>query len=117
MKTYENSLYGDKLGKIVKMLREEKNMTQMELQESAKLSSGYISKLEAGEFTAPSIVHILKIAQAFGMNLRDFLEYAELIPRESTLESCLRGEGANAEQIKEITKFKEYVLFSNKDTK
>lgn len=117
MKGYGNADYGSKLGKIVKMLREEKNMTQTELQDSASLSSGYISRLEDGKYTSPSIVHVLKIAQAFGMTLRDFLEYAELIPRESTFESCLRGEGMNAEQIKKITNYKEYVLFSNKDKK
>lgn len=115
MKIYNDTQYGEKLGKVIKMLREDKNMTQIELQENAKLSSGYISRLEAGEYTAPSIVHILKIAQAFGMTLRDFLEYAELIPRESTLDSCLRGEGANNEQVEEITNYKNYVLYSNKN--
>lgn len=115
MKTYETSQYGTQLGEVVKALRERKNMTQMDLQERAGLSSGYISRLEAGEYTAPSIVHILKIAQAFDMNLRDFLECAKLIPQESTFESCLRGEGMNEEQIQKITDFKNYVLFSNKD--
>ncbi len=117
MQTLTPSQYGIQLGKAVKMLRERQDMTQTGLQESAKLASGYISRLEAGEYTAPSIVHILKIAQAFGMNLRDFLEYAELIPQKNTFEQCLRGEGADEEQIREITKFKEYVLFTNKGSK
>ncbi len=115
MHTISPTQYGDRIGKTVKMLRERKNLTQTELQDSAKLASGYISRLEAGEFTAPSIVHILKIAQAFDMSLRDFLEYAELIPEKSTFEQCLRGEGASEEQIREITTFKEYVLTSNKN--
>ncbi len=117
MKNYDNTEYGIQLAKIVKMLREQKNMTQIELQDAAGLSSGYISRLEDEQYSSPSIVHVLKIAQAFDMNLRDFLEYAELIPRESTLQSCLRGEGANDEQIKEITRYKEYVLDTNKDPK
>jgi transcriptional regulator with XRE-family HTH domain len=105
--------YGQQIGTTVKLLRERKNMTQTELQEEAKLSSGYISRLENGEYEAPSIVHILKIANAFGMSLRDFLEYAELVPKESSFAACLRGEGASEEQIEDIIKYKSYVLTSN----
>ena len=117
MEAQDNLTYGQKLGKTVKILRDRKNMSQIELQELASLSSGYISRLESGEYEAPSIVHILKIAQAFDMTLRDFLEYADLMPRQTSLSSCLRGEGASEKQIEEITAYKNYVLRSNKDNK
>lgn len=116
MKNYENTPFGNKLGAAVKKLREARNMSQEELREEAGLSSGYISRLEAGEYSSPSITHTYKLAQALGMNLRDLLEQAHLIPRESTFESCLRGEGASEEQIQQIKQMKNYVLYSNKDT-
>jgi transcriptional regulator with XRE-family HTH domain len=115
MKNYDTPVYGEKLGQAIKGLRERKGISQTDLQERAGLSSGYISRLENGEYDAPSIVHILKIANAFDMTLRDFLEFADLMPKTPSLEGCLRGEGANEEQIRDITNYKNYVLYSNKD--
>lgn len=115
MTTKPDNAYAKQLGEMVKKLREEKNITQIELQEKAGLSSGYVSRFESGEFDAPSITHILRIATAFDMTLRDFLEYAELIPRESSFKSCLRGEGVSEAEIDQILTIKNYVLYSNKD--
>jgi transcriptional regulator with XRE-family HTH domain len=116
MKNYQDSQFGLQLGKAVKKLREDKKMSQEELRELANLSSGYVSRLEAGEYSSPSISHVFKLAQALNMTLRDLLEYANLIPMESTFSSCLRGEGASEEQIKQIIKMKDYVLHSTKET-
>lgn len=115
MKTYQDSTFGEKLGAAVKRLRDRNNISQEELRERAGLSTGYISRLEAGEYASPSIVQIFQIAKAFEMPLRDLLEYARLIPQQSTFEACLRGEGYSEEQIKEIVRYKNYVLASTKN--
>jgi transcriptional regulator with XRE-family HTH domain len=115
MKNYQDN-FGEQLGEAVKTLRERFNLSQEDLREKAGFSTGYLSRLEAGKYTSPSISHIFQLAQAFGMNLRDFLEYAKLIPAQSTFEACLRGEGHSEDEIKKILEIKNYVLFSNKSS-
>lgn len=110
MKNYESDQFGIQLGKAVKKLREQKNMTQEDLREKAKFGTGYISRLEGGGYSSPSISQIFQIAKALDMNLRDLLEYARLIPEHSSFEACLRGEGYTEEQINEIIKIKDYVF-------
>jgi transcriptional regulator with XRE-family HTH domain len=110
------SSYGLRIGQTVKKLRQRKNITQSELQEEANLSSGYISRLEKGGYDAPSIVHIIKIAKAFSLNLREFLEYADMIPTESNYSSLLRNKGASEDQIRDITNYESYVLTRNTDS-
>jgi transcriptional regulator with XRE-family HTH domain len=107
---------GTKIGITVKRLREEQQLSQEQLREKAGLASGYISRLEAGEYSAPSINHTFSLATALGMTLRDLLEQAGMIKRESTFESCLRGEGGSLGQVKEITNFKNYVLSTTQST-
>lgn len=115
MKNYGSDHFGRQLGEAVKRLREQKNMTQEELRESAGFATGYISRLEAGEYASPSISQIFQLAQGLGMTLRDLLEYASLIPETSTFEGCLRGEGLNEEQVKKVTEYKNYIVYSTKD--
>lgn len=115
MKKYESDEFGKQLGKAVKKLREEKNMSQEELREKAGFATGYISRLEAGQYASPSIAHVFQLAQGLEMNLRDLLEHARLIPMNSTFEGCLRGEGLDEEQIQKMTQYKNYVLFSTKN--
>lgn len=117
MKNYQDSTFGKKLGQAVKKLRERNNMSQEELRQNAKLSTGYISRLEAGDYSSPSIAHIFLIAQALQMTLRDLLEFARLIPEKSSFEACLRGEGYSEEQVKEIIRYKNYVLASTKNAR
>lgn len=110
----QNQNYGLVIGQTVKTLRQRKNITQTELQDEATLSSGYVSRLEKGEYEAPSIVHIIKIAKAFDMNLREFLECANLIPLETNYSSLLRNtKGASEDQIRDITNYESYVLARN----
>lgn len=114
MKSYNQSLFGKELGKTIKTLRQRHKLSQEQLRERAGFASGYISRLEAGEYSSPSLEHVYKLAKAFDMSLRDLLEFASMIPRESSFEACLRGEGATEEEVKNITKYKEYVLFESK---
>lgn len=48
-----NSNYGLLIGQTVKKLRERKNITQSKLQDQVGLSSGYVSRLEKGEYESP----------------------------------------------------------------
>jgi len=114
MKSYQGT-FGQQLGAAVKRLREAKRMSQEELRQDAELSTGYISRFEAGEYTSPSIAQIFAIANALGMTLRDLLEYARLIPEESTFEGCLRGEGLDEDQIQKVIDYKQYIVYSTKD--
>ncbi len=114
MKKYEEGRFGEKLGIAVKKLRTEYNMSQEDLRGQAELGTGYISRLENGEYSSPSIYHIYKIAKAFDMTLRDLLEAASLIPTESSFEACLRGDGLDEEEINKIREFKQYVVFESK---
>ncbi len=53
-----------KLHDVIKSLREDKNMTQEKLAQDAKLTRGYISRLEQGEYAedSPSIRTLRQIA-------------------------------------------------------
>ncbi|GEM_PF-1860281 len=115
MKNYPSDQFGKQLGEAVKRLREQKNMTQDDLREKAGFATGYISRLESGGYASPSITHVFQLAQGLGMTLRDFLEYASLIPVNSTFEGCLRDEGMNEKQIQEMSKYKNFIVFSTKD--
>ena len=117
MTTTQDTNFGERLGKAVKELREQQGLSQEGLREKANFSSGYISRLESGEYSAPSISHVYYTAKALDMNLRDLLEYADLIPHQSTFESCLRGEGASKDEIEKILSFKNYVLHTEKSSK
>lgn len=62
-----------KLHNVIKELREDKKMTQEKLAENAKLTRGYISRLEKGTYAddSPSIKTLRKIADG----LREPLEF------------------------------------------
>ena len=62
-----------KLHEVIKSLREDKDLTQEKLAENAKLTRGYISRLEQGAYPdeSPSIKTLRKIADG----LREPLEY------------------------------------------
>ena len=59
------------IGKKIRRLRLEKNLTQEELADRTELSKSFISQVER-EQTSPSIATLVDILQALGTNLRDF---------------------------------------------
>ena len=59
------------IGKKIRRLRLEKNLTQEELANRTELSKSFISQVER-EQTSPSIATLVDILQALGTNLRDF---------------------------------------------
>ena len=59
------------LGKKIRDLRQQYNLTQGELADRCELTKGYISQLE-NDLTSPSIATLNDILNALGTNLSDF---------------------------------------------
>lgn len=55
------------IGPVVRQLRQERNLSQEALASSARVSSGYLSKLERGLYKAPSYEVLSRIAAALAM--------------------------------------------------
>lgn len=60
-----------KIGKQIKLLRLQKNLTQSELADRCELTKGYISQLE-NDLTSPSIATLIDILNVLGTNLKSF---------------------------------------------
>ncbi len=61
----------------IKKLRTEYNMTQGDIVRATGLERGYVSNLEAGKIRHPRIVTVIRVANAFGMRLSEFIIYCE----------------------------------------
>lgn len=61
------------IGERIKSLRNERNMTLVELSQKTNLSPSYLSQLERDK-TTPSISSLVEIANALGVNVRYFFE-------------------------------------------
>ena len=59
---------------MLKELRAEKKMTQVELAKKAKVTQAYIAMLESGEKKNPSLVIVRRIARALGVPISQLLE-------------------------------------------
>ncbi len=64
------------LGKKIKAMRQQKNLTQEELADRCELTKGYISQLE-NNLTSPSIQTLVDILNALGTTLSDFFREEE----------------------------------------
>ena len=64
------------LGRILKQVRQEKNMTQSQLAETCRLDEDYIGKIERGK-RQPSISTLFKIADALDIPVADILQSVE----------------------------------------
>ncbi len=64
------------IGKKIKDLRIQKNLTQEELADRCELSKGFISQLER-DLTSPSIATLIDILQCLGTGLKDFFDDSE----------------------------------------
>lgn len=65
-----------KIGKKIRALRHQCNLTQEELANRSELTKGYISQLE-NDLTSPSIATLIDILLALGTNLKDFFSEEE----------------------------------------
>lgn len=64
------------IGKKIKDMRIQKNLTQEELADRCELSKGFISQLER-DLTSPSIATLIDILQCLGTDLKDFFDDSE----------------------------------------
>jgi transcriptional regulator with XRE-family HTH domain len=62
-----------RLGRVLKTLREEKGLTQVELANKAKVERTYIVKLESGDKKNPSLDILKKLAKALGVPVTELL--------------------------------------------
>jgi transcriptional regulator with XRE-family HTH domain len=69
------------IGEVVRRLREEKKITQLELEELTRgeVSRGYVANLERGKIRRPSEERLEALAQALGVAKRYILEQAGMI--------------------------------------
>lgn len=61
------------LGKRIREIRIQKEMTQSEIAERSGVASNYIAMLERGERN-PTYLTLLKIAEGFGMNICELVK-------------------------------------------
>lgn len=61
-------------GAMLKTLREQKGLTQVELAERAGIVQGYLAMIESGERKNPSLDVLKRIAKALGVPLTELLK-------------------------------------------
>ena len=59
---------------MVRRMRETRGMNQGEVAKRARLSQGYVSKLEAGAQRNPSVAVLKRLAKALGVPVATLLE-------------------------------------------
>ena len=69
------------LGKRIRVLRKELNLTQAELSKKANISGYYVGEIERGE-ASPSLSTLNDIANALGVTIRDMFPSKPEIPAE-----------------------------------
>jgi transcriptional regulator with XRE-family HTH domain len=62
------------LGRMVKTLREAKDMTQVTLARKARVAQAYLAQLEAGTRKNPSLEVLKRLARALGVPVTELLE-------------------------------------------
>jgi transcriptional regulator with XRE-family HTH domain len=62
-----------KLSKMIRRLREERKMSQLDLAKKSRVAQGYISALEAGEKQNPGLDVLKKLAKALGVPVTELL--------------------------------------------
>jgi len=61
------------IGQMLKRLREERNISQLQLAQQAGVAQGYISDLEAGTKANPSVDVLKKLAKALNCSIAELL--------------------------------------------
>jgi len=62
-----------RIGKVLKRLREAKTLSQLELVKRAGVAQAYLSELEAGHKKNPGIETLKKLAKALGVPVTELL--------------------------------------------
>jgi transcriptional regulator with XRE-family HTH domain len=63
----------NRIGRMLKTLRESKGLTQVELASKAKLTQPYLAELEAGKKKNPSLALLQRLAKALGVPVTELL--------------------------------------------
>ena len=63
-----------RLSRVLKMLREEKGLTQVELAPKAHVTQSYVAMLEGGEKQNPSLAILKRLAKALDVPVTALLE-------------------------------------------
>ena len=79
------------LGARIKVIREERGLSLSDLARSCEVTKGYLSQLEHGKATNPSVEAVKKIAQGLGVSLSDLLEEPTAPPPDASLPEGLRS--------------------------
>lgn len=102
-----------KLNQVIKSLREEKSLTQELLAQKAGLTRGYISRLEAGDYTdgSPTVKTLQKIAEGLSLPIELILSKAGItkenyITSNASVGLVLRAKhDLNKEQIRKVEQY------------
>lgn len=78
---------GQKFGKFLKHLREERNMTLRDVEEQAHISNAYLSQVENGLRSTPTMKVLSRLAEAYGVPVSLLTEQAEAEIREQELDT------------------------------
>ena len=111
-------------GEKVKVKREEKGLTQVELAKAAGLTQATISRIESGEVTQLMSENLKGLAQALGLTVdfligrRDRMEMNEAIAADETAKVIFRGyENLSEDRRKQLKDFVEYLLSRDRRNK
>jgi transcriptional regulator with XRE-family HTH domain len=62
-----------RLSHVIRQLREQRNLTQVELARKAKLTQGYVTMIETGVRKNPSLAILKRLAKALGVPVAELL--------------------------------------------
>jgi transcriptional regulator with XRE-family HTH domain len=68
---------GKQFGKFLKELREDRNMTLRDVEEKIHISNAYLSQVESGQRSIPTIRILSKLAECYGCNVAALTNAAE----------------------------------------
>jgi transcriptional regulator with XRE-family HTH domain len=63
-----------RLSRVLKTLREEKRLTQVDLAKRARVTQSYVAMLEGGNKANPSLAILKRLAKALGVPVTALLE-------------------------------------------
>ncbi len=72
----------EQLGKYLKRLRKEKNLTLIDVQKKTRISTGYLSEIERGNRASPHPTILKKLAGIYGVSDKEIMEVAGYLARE-----------------------------------
>jgi XRE family transcriptional regulator, master regulator for biofilm formation len=78
------------LGKRIKELRREKNLTLSQLSRKARVSKSYLSQLERNIQTNPSIEVLMKLARVLEVTIPELIESANSASKQPDSEEMIK---------------------------